>query len=189
MIPRSVRDVIAGAARSGVEPANRLEAAAQPVARIRPGASQPVRDDVAHVVALCGVAVHGSAAEPLLEAIQHGGERRVPLVELVDSDPAGSIVFIRSADPGYDWLFNRGIAGLVTEHGGANSHMAIRAAEFGLPAAIGGAPRIAKALAPNPTYTQAWAPASFIAVTAASAASPSMNDPTGMSATTETPRA
>jgi len=56
---------------------------------------------------------------------------------LVDSDPAGSIVFIRSADPGYDWLFNRGIAGLVTEHGGANSHMAIRAAELGIPAVIG----------------------------------------------------
>lgn len=32
VIPRSVRDVIAGAARSGVESANRLEAAAQPVA-------------------------------------------------------------------------------------------------------------------------------------------------------------
>jgi phosphohistidine swiveling domain-containing protein len=52
-------------------------------------------------------------------------------------DPAGHIVCIRSADPGYDWLFNRGIAGLVTEHGGANSHMAIRAAELGIPAVIG----------------------------------------------------
>ncbi len=47
------------------------------------------------------------------------------------------IVMIPQADPGYDWLFGQGIAGLVTMYGGANSHMAIRAAEFGLPAAIG----------------------------------------------------
>ncbi|EJL6375361.1 hypothetical protein NMR50_003545, partial [Vibrio cholerae] len=40
-------------------------------------------------------------------------------------------------DPGYDWLFGQGIAGLITMYGGANSHMAIRSAEFGLPAAIG----------------------------------------------------
>ena len=52
-------------------------------------------------------------------------------------DIAGRIVLIPQADPGYDWLFGQGIAGLVTLYGGANSHMAIRAAEFGLPAAIG----------------------------------------------------
>ncbi|MCC5855531.1 MAG: hypothetical protein JJU10_07645 [Idiomarina sp.] len=49
----------------------------------------------------------------------------------------GAIVLIPQADPGYDWLFGQGIAGLITMYGGANSHMAIRAAEFGLPAAIG----------------------------------------------------
>lgn len=47
------------------------------------------------------------------------------------------IVFIESADPGYDWIFMHHIAGLVTKYGGAASHMAIRCAEFGLPAAIG----------------------------------------------------
>lgn len=47
------------------------------------------------------------------------------------------IVMIPQADPGYDWLFGNNIAGLITMYGGANSHMAIRAAEFGLPAAIG----------------------------------------------------
>ncbi|MEW6999749.1 PEP-utilizing enzyme [Colwelliaceae bacterium BS250] len=47
------------------------------------------------------------------------------------------IVLIQQADPGYDWLFGHGIAGLITQFGGANSHMAIRAAEIGLPAAIG----------------------------------------------------
>lgn len=54
-----------------------------------------------------------------------------------DLDLAGKIVLIPQADPGYDWLFGRQIGGLVTMYGGANSHMAIRAAEFGLPAAIG----------------------------------------------------
>lgn len=49
----------------------------------------------------------------------------------------GKIVCIENADPGYDWVFTRGIAGLVTQYGGANSHMAIRCAEFGIPAAIG----------------------------------------------------
>lgn len=53
------------------------------------------------------------------------------------TDLAGRIVLISNADPGYDWLFSRSIVGLITMYGGANSHMAIRAAEFGLPAAIG----------------------------------------------------
>jgi len=49
----------------------------------------------------------------------------------------GRIVLIENADPGYDWIFAQSIAGLVTKYGGANSHMAIRCAEFGIPAAIG----------------------------------------------------
>jgi len=49
----------------------------------------------------------------------------------------GKIVVIPRADPGYDWLFAHRICGLITQYGGANSHMAIRAAELSLPAAIG----------------------------------------------------
>lgn len=49
----------------------------------------------------------------------------------------GSIVTIPSADPGYDWLFAHDISGLITQWGGANSHMAIRAGELGIPAVIG----------------------------------------------------
>lgn len=49
----------------------------------------------------------------------------------------GKIVFIRAADPGYDFLLTRNIAGLVTQFGGANSHMAIRCAEQKIPAVIG----------------------------------------------------
>ena len=47
------------------------------------------------------------------------------------------IVLIDSADPGFDWIFGKSIGGLITKYGGANSHMAIRCAEFGIPAAIG----------------------------------------------------
>lgn len=62
------------------------------------------------------------------------------LVSGRDVDPEaldGRIVAIESADPGFDWIFTRPICGLVTKFGGANSHMAIRCAEFDLPAAIG----------------------------------------------------
>ena len=53
------------------------------------------------------------------------------------NDYEGKIVFIQAADPGYDFLFSKKIAGLVTQFGGANSHMAIRCAELGIPAIIG----------------------------------------------------
>lgn len=49
----------------------------------------------------------------------------------------GKIIVIENADPGYDWIFSYPISGLITKYGGANSHMAIRCAEFDLPAAIG----------------------------------------------------
>jgi glutamine kinase len=49
----------------------------------------------------------------------------------------GKVVCIKSADPGYDYLFSKDIGGLITCYGGANSHMAIRCAEMGIPAVIG----------------------------------------------------
>jgi glutamine kinase len=57
--------------------------------------------------------------------------------ELGKKSPKGKIVFIKSADPGYDFLFSKNISGLVTQFGGANSHMAVRCAELGIPAIIG----------------------------------------------------
>jgi len=66
--------------------------------------------------------------------------------ELVDLDllkntdygkVSGMIVLLEKADPGYDWIFSKHIKGLITKFGGAASHMAIRCAEFGIPAAIG----------------------------------------------------
>ena len=47
------------------------------------------------------------------------------------------IVLLESGEPGYDWIFTKNIAGLITKYGGVASHMSIRSAEFGLPAAIG----------------------------------------------------
>jgi phosphohistidine swiveling domain-containing protein len=47
------------------------------------------------------------------------------------------IVIVKGADPGFDWIFSHNIAGLITKYGGSNSHMAIRCAEFNIPAAIG----------------------------------------------------
>jgi phosphoenolpyruvate synthase/pyruvate phosphate dikinase len=57
--------------------------------------------------------------------------------ELTNNSLEGTIVCIPSADPGFDWIFNYSIAGLITAWGGSNSHMAIRAGELGIPAVIG----------------------------------------------------
>ena len=62
----------------------------------------------------------------------------------------GYIVLIKSADPGFDWIFSHDIRGLITMYGGANSHMAIRCAEFGLPAAIGCGKRLFETLIKAP---------------------------------------
>jgi len=53
------------------------------------------------------------------------------------TDLKGKVICIESADPGYDYLFSKNIGGLITCYGGANSHMAIRCAELGIPAVIG----------------------------------------------------
>lgn len=53
------------------------------------------------------------------------------------SEIENKIILIENADPGYDWIFTKNPSGLITKYGGAASHMAIRCAELGLPAAIG----------------------------------------------------
>jgi phosphohistidine swiveling domain-containing protein len=57
--------------------------------------------------------------------------------ELHKLDCENKIVFIPSADPGYDFLFTKNIRGIVTKYGGVNSHMAIRCSELDIPAVIG----------------------------------------------------
>jgi hypothetical protein len=70
------------------------------------------------------------------------GHASGPVAELVPATSAtvgidGHIVCIENADPGFDWIFTKRPIALITKFGGTNSHMAIRCAEFGLPAAIG----------------------------------------------------
>jgi hypothetical protein len=71
-----------------------------------------------------------SAAGPVVRPTPQGGEAG-------GGELRGGIAMIPSADPGYDWIFSRGVAGFITMYGGYNSHMAIRASELGLPAVIG----------------------------------------------------
>lgn len=80
-------------------------------------------------------AFHVPPTEPnfITQKTGRGAVRRPDQTE----DLAGSILFIPCADPGYDWIFSHDIAGFVTAYGGVNSHMAIRAGELEIPAAIG----------------------------------------------------
>ena len=63
--------------------------------------------------------------------------KAIELDSTTQQDLQGSIVLIKSADPGYDYLFTKNIAGFITCYGGSNSHMAIRASELQIPAVIG----------------------------------------------------
>jgi hypothetical protein len=68
----------------------------------------------------------------------HARLRIVRAGEVLDRcEVEGCVVAITNADPGFDYLFALGIQGLITAYGGPNSHMAIRASEFAIPAVIG----------------------------------------------------
>jgi phosphohistidine swiveling domain-containing protein len=58
-------------------------------------------------------------------------------ISSVGRDLSGKAVIIESADPGFDWIFLHDIGALITCFGGANSHMAVRCKELGIPAVIG----------------------------------------------------
>ena len=90
--------------------------------------------------------VTGSYIAPFQSGIPNFITKKLIIAEAIFLDASmiankeeltGKIAIIESADPGFDWLFAHDIAGLITEFGGANSHMAIRSAELDLPAAIG----------------------------------------------------
>jgi phosphohistidine swiveling domain-containing protein len=62
------------------------------------------------------------------------------------ADITNKVVVIESADPGYDWIFTKNPAALITKYGGPASHMAIRCAESGLPAVIGAGEKLYESL-------------------------------------------
>lgn len=68
---------------------------------------------------------------------QASGEAVEIAADVRQVDLEGKIILIACADPGYDWIFSHHIKGFITMYGGANSHMAIRAGELGIPAVIG----------------------------------------------------
>ncbi|MDR0375551.1 MAG: hypothetical protein LBH85_07485 [Treponema sp.] len=70
-----------------------------------------------------------------------------PVCFETDGKLEGSILMIPSADPGYDWIFSKNIAGFITKYGGANSHMSIRAGELSLPAIVGAGEKLYNRLA------------------------------------------
>ena len=41
------------------------------------------------------------------------------------ADVQDKIVVLPKADPGYDWIFAKGIKGFITKYGGVASHMEI----------------------------------------------------------------
>lgn len=55
----------------------------------------------------------------------------------VDEPLTGAVAAIEAPDPGFDWVFAQPLAGLITAYGGEFSHMGVRCAEFGIPAALG----------------------------------------------------
>jgi hypothetical protein len=83
------------------------------------------------------VPVHRSAPNFVTRKNVEGNLLHLTASSSPELDLAGKIICIESADPGFDWIFLKPIKGLITKYGGSNSHMAIRAAEIGLPAAIG----------------------------------------------------
>ena len=54
---------------------------------------------------------------------------KIEYKELKQIDLKNKIICISNADPGYDFIFSKGILGLVTCYGGSNSHMSIRCSE------------------------------------------------------------
>ncbi len=78
-----------------------------------------------------------SEARPNFITSKHVEGEVIVLEEEPGADITDKIVVIPKADPGYEWIFTKGIKGFITQYGGVASHMAIRCAEFEIPAAIG----------------------------------------------------
>lgn len=81
---------------------------------------------------------HGRAHGRPVVADAHSRPEHVPL---------HSMLAIASADPGFEWMFLRRPAAIVTAYGGPNSHIAIRCVELGVPALLGVGPEAFRRIA------------------------------------------
>jgi phosphohistidine swiveling domain-containing protein len=77
--------------------------------------------------------VRGLAASP---GVVEGSARYVASLDEFDQVAQGEILVCRMTNPAWVVLFTK-ISGLVTEAGGAVSHPAVVAREFGIPAVVG----------------------------------------------------
>lgn len=92
---------------------------------------------IRNVADLYVVPVHRNMPNFVGEKHIHGPVVLIDAESTTEKPLYNHIVVLENADPGFDWIFSQGITGMITKYGGANSHMAIRCSEFGLPAAIG----------------------------------------------------
>lgn len=83
--------------------------------------------------------------------VGHGRAQGRPVVADAHSRPAHvpphAMLAIASADPGFEWMFLRRPAAIVTAYGGPNSHIAIRCVELGIPALLGVGPEAFRRIA------------------------------------------
>ena len=70
----------------------------------------------------------------------HGRPIEADAFSRPEAVPRHAMLAIASADPGFEWMFLRKPAAIVTAYGGPNSHIAIRCAELGVPALLGVGP-------------------------------------------------
>jgi phosphohistidine swiveling domain-containing protein len=81
---------------------------------------------------------HGRACGRPVVADAHSRPEQVPV---------HAMLAIASADPGFEWMFLRRPAAILTAYGGPNSHIAIRCAELGIPALLGVGPEAFRRIA------------------------------------------
>lgn len=55
----------------------------------------------------------------------------------ISQDITGKIVVLANASSGYNWLFEKNIAGIVTKYGGEKTRLAARCNRYGIPAVLG----------------------------------------------------
>ena len=60
-----------------------------------------------------------------------------PISEKKNQRYKNKIILLPNADPGWDWILNLPIKGMITKYGGPNSHMAIRASEKNITSVFG----------------------------------------------------